>query len=153
MSKLDNPMVEFQRQSIDQARKLYSETVVTHWLHPRSFCIMDNPDGHARIEGPCGDTMEIFLRVSGSKITDASFTTNGCITSIVSGSMAVELAVGRDISKARSISQDDILDGLEGLPEESRHCALLASNTLRATVDDYIASKREPWKKLYRTPS
>ena len=46
---------------------------------------------------------------------------------------------------------EDILEALGGLPEESRHCALLASSTLRAAIDDYRLSHREPWRKLYRT--
>jgi NifU-like protein involved in Fe-S cluster formation len=36
------------------------------------------------------------------------------------------------------------------LPEASEHCALLASNALKAAIRDYVAMKREPWKKAYR---
>ena len=151
MSALDDLAEELQKRILEQARTEYSETVVAHWLNPRNPYPMEHPDGYGKITGPCGDTMEIFIRVRDGKIFEASFLTDGCITSIVSGSMAVELAADSLISEARTVSKDDILDGLDGLPEESQHCALLASNTLRAAIDDYISLEREPWKRPYRS--
>jgi nitrogen fixation NifU-like protein len=150
MKNLDNLVEQIQQEVMEEARKRYSETVIDHWLNPRNPGTMEQPDGYARITGSCGDTMEIFLRVRHGKIQEANFLTDGCITSIVSGSMAVEMATGRDISSASSISAEEILQALGGLPEESEHCALLASNTLRAAVVDYLLLEREPWKRLYR---
>jgi nitrogen fixation NifU-like protein len=149
-SDLDELVEQLQEEIIAQAREQYSETVVDHWVRPRNQRVMSDPDGRARIKGPCGDTMELFLRVSGNEITDASFMTDGCITSISSGSMAVEMAIGRGLREALSISQDDILRALGGLPEESRHCALLASDTLRKAVEDCLAVRNEPWKRKFR---
>lgn len=153
MSDLDKTVKELQEYLIRQARELYSEVVVEHWLNPRNPHVMDNPDGHARIKGPCADTMDIFIRVGDGKIADASFMTDGCLTSIVSGSMAVEMATGQGLSEAMAISRDAILWNLGGLPEDSQHCALLAANTLRAAIDDFLSTKREPWKRLYRPRS
>ncbi len=127
-----------QKQILDQARKLYSETVIDHWMHPRNFFPMDNPDGYARVTGPCGDTMELFIRIRDGQVADASFLTDGCITSIATGSIAVEMATGRSVADAQAISPNDILDRLGGLPTESEHCALLASNTLREAVMNYL---------------
>ena len=129
-----------QEQIIEEARSCYGDTVVEHWLKPRNLYPIENPDGHARVKGPCGDTMEIFIRVREGKITQASFLTDGCITSIASGSITVEASIGRELPDAKAITQQDILNLLGGLPEASRHCALLASNTLRAAVDDYLTS-------------
>jgi len=151
MSDLDEAVEAMQRQIIEQALREYSAIVVEHWTHPRNQYAMDNPDGYARIKGPCGDTMEFFLRVQNGKIADASFLTDGCITSISSGSMAVELTVGKSLAEARAVSAENILNELGGLPEESQHCAVLASDTLRAAVGDYMISEKEPWKRLYNT--
>ena len=150
MGDIDNLANELQELIIERARKVYSETVIDHWLHPRGARPLENADGHARYTGPCGDTMEIFIRVEGNIIQDAGFTTDGCITSIVCGSMAVQEARGKNVFSAMEISQDDILEKLGGLPEESEHCALLASDTLHKAVNDYLSMKKEPWKKLYR---
>ena len=132
------------------ARKIYSETVIDHAMNPRNLGTMQNFDGFARITGPCGDTMEVWLKVKGNTITDIYFMTDGCGTSLASGSMMTELAKGRSISVAVRISQQDVLEALEGLPEESQHCALLAANTLKAAIRDCLAMQKEPWKKAYR---
>lgn len=137
----------------ESADGTYSATVLDHIREPRNAGSMANADGHAMITGPCGDTMSVWLRVRDGLITDASFWTDGCGTTIAAGSMATELARGRRVAQALSISQQEILDALEGLPEDSVHCALLAANTLRAAVRDYLNYRNEPWKRAYRKSS
>jgi nitrogen fixation NifU-like protein len=132
------------------ARKIYSETVIDHAMNPRNLGTAENFDGFARIIGPCGDTMEIWLKINNTKITDIHFMTDGCGTSIASGSMVTELARERSVGEAMKISQQDVLKALGGLPGESEHCALLAANTLKAAVRDHLAMQKEPWKKAYR---
>jgi len=132
------------------ARKIYSETVINHAMNPRHLGIMQDADGFARVTGPCGDTMEVSLKVKSSTITDINFMTDGCGTSIASGSMVTEIAKRRRIDEAQRINQQDILDALDGLPQESEQCAVLAANTLKAAIRDYIATEREPWKRAYR---
>jgi nitrogen fixation NifU-like protein len=128
----------------------FSETVVEHSMNPRNVGDMDDADGSAKITGPCGDTMELWLKLKGDTIVQAKFLTDGCGTSIASGSMVTELAKGKKLGQAQRISQKDVLDALGGLPEESEHCALLAANTLKAAISDYLTMKREPWKRAYR---
>ena len=130
--------------------EVYSEAVVEHSLNPRNMGEIENADGCARVIGPCGDTMQLWLKLKGETILEASFLTDGCSTSIASGSMVTELARGKKLIQAQRISQKDVLDALGGLPEGSEHCALLAADTLKAAIRDYLAMKKEPWKKAYR---
>ena len=111
---------------------------------------MENADGFAKVTGRCGDTMEIWLRTRNDTINQVNFSTDGCGPSIASGSMVTELAAGKSVREAYKISGNDVLEALGGLPEESRHCAVLAADTLKAAIKDYLALKREPWKKAYR---
>lgn len=141
---------ELQRLILEDARSIYSETVVDHAMTPRNLGILQDPDGFARVTGPCGDTMQMWLKVRDDVITDAAFMTDGCGPSIASGSMVTEMVKGKSISEARRTTQRDVLDALGDLPEESKHCALLAANTIRAAIKDYITMKREPWKRAYR---
>jgi len=133
-----------------EMRKVYSETAIDHSMNPRNVGDMEDADGFAKVTGPCGDTMEIWLRVKNGTIASASFLTDGCGTSIASGSMVTEIAKGKSVGELRKISQQDVLNALGGLPEESEHCALLAANTLKEAVRDYLVMKKEPWKKAYR---
>ena len=131
-------------------RKAYSQTTIDHAMNPRNLGDMADANGFGKVTGPCGDTMEIWLKVKNSTVADATFLTDGCGPSIASGSMATELASGRSIPEVLEISQQDILEALDGLPEESVHCALLAANTLKEAIKDYITSRNEPWKRAYR---
>ncbi|RLC61772.1 MAG: iron-sulfur cluster assembly scaffold protein [Chloroflexi bacterium] len=133
-----------------EMRKIYSEAVIEHSMNPRNLGDLDDADGFARVTGPCGDTMSIWLKVNGDTIINASFMTDGCGTTIASGSMVTEMAKGKSVGEARRIGQQDVLDALGGLPDESKHCALLAANTLKEAVSDYLAMKKEPWKRAYR---
>ncbi len=133
-----------------EMRKIYSEAVVEHSMNPRNLGDLEDADGFARVTGPCGDTMSMWLKVDGNTIINTSFMTDGCGTTIASGSMVTEMAKGKSLIEAKKISQQVVLDALGGLPQESEHCALLASNTLKEAIRDYLAIKKEPWKKAYR---
>ncbi len=141
---------EFEQLIKAEMRKVYSETTIDHAMNPRNVGDMEDAEGFAKVTGPCSDTMQMWLRVNNGTIADATFMTDGCGTSIASGSMVTEMVKGKTISEARKVSQQDVLSALGGLPEESEHCALLAANTLKAAIRDYLAMKREPWKRAYR---
>jgi nitrogen fixation NifU-like protein len=141
---------EIQSQVMAEMKQTYTETVIDHAMSPRNVGTLPNADGFGSVTGPCGDTMEIWLKVRDSSITDVSFWTDGCGTSIASGSIATEIIRGKNIKQALHINQGEILRALGGLPEDSIHCALLAADTVRAAIQDYLALKREPWKKAYR---
>ena len=128
----------------------YTEIVIDHAQHPRNAGSIPDADGFARITGPCGDTMEIWLRVKSSVVERASFWTDGCGTTIAAGSMITELAKGKTIATALKINQQDVLDALGGLPDESVHCALLAATTMKEAAKEYLTIKNEPWKRAYR---
>ena len=107
-------------------------------------------DGFGKVTGPCGDTMQICLKVKRDIVTDAALMIDGCAATIACGSMTTEMVKGKAIKEAFRISTEDILDSLDGLPEANAHCALLAANTLKKALEDYLSLQKEPWKKNYR---
>ena len=141
---------ELQELVIADMRKVYSEISIDHAMNPRNVGSISGADGFGSVMGPCGDTMEIWLKIKNGVIVEDTFWTDGCGTSIASGSMITELAKGEKVTEALKISADDVLNALGGLPDESTHCALLAANPLAEAVRDYLALKNEPWKKAYR---
>jgi nitrogen fixation NifU-like protein len=124
---------------------VFSSTVFEHAQNPRNLGPLSSFDGHARITGPCGDTMEFWLVVRNERVKKASFITDGCGSSLACGGMATCLAEGRRVEDAAAVRQQDIVRALGGLPKEVEHCALLAASTLRAACEDYLGhKKREP---------
>jgi len=128
----------------------YTEVVIDHAQNPRNVGSIPDADGFASVTGPCGDTMNIWLKVRNNEIKQAAFLTDGCGTTIAAGSMVTELVKGKTVVNALRTTQQGVLDALGGLPDESVHCALLAANTVKEAAKDYLATKNEPWKRAYR---
>jgi nitrogen fixation NifU-like protein len=147
--EFDDAFKEVEQAVMEDMKKVYSEKTIDHFLNPRNLDEIPAPDGFGRVIGTCGDTMEIYLKIRDDRIINASFWTDGCGPSIASGSMITEMAKRMNISEAQRINQHDVLTALGGLPEESKHCALLAANTLKGAIKDYLAFKKEPWKRAY----
>lgn len=123
-------------------RQIYSDTVLDHGKNPRNLEDLADSNAFGIVSGPCGDTMGMWIKIEESMITGISFTTDGCMTSLAAGSMATELARGKSITDAQKLSRQDVLDALGGLPAESEHCALLAVNTLKEAINDYLVSTK-----------
>jgi nitrogen fixation NifU-like protein len=120
----------------------YSVRVIDYGTCPRNNGTLSHPDGYAKFTGPCGDTVEIFLRIRNGRIEDIRYTTDGCMTSHAAVSAATEMARGKSPRDCLKISQSAILDHLGGLPESDQHCALLASITLHKALRDYAVGKK-----------
>ena len=121
----------------------FHSTANKHGNNPHNMGKLEDFNGHAKITGPCGTTMEFWLQVQNDKIKKVSFITDGCAPSIAGGSMATCMAEGKTVAKAKQISQQDVLKALDGLPEDHEHCALLATNTLKAACEDYLSKEKE----------
>ena len=120
-----------------------SERVIDYGSSPRNYGELENPDSYARITGPCGDTMEIFLKTKNENIEDISYTTDGCMTSHAAGSAVTVMANGKPVKECIRINQSSVLEHLGGMPSESEHCALLAAETLHKALGNYATDKKE----------
>ena len=149
-SEFDELQQKLQEMVIADAREVYSAKTIDHAMNPRNVGDIREADGYGSAVGICGDSMEIWLRVRSDTITDTRFWTDGCATTIASGSAITELAKGKTALEALRIAQEDVLAALDGLPADSEHCAALAANALHQAVQDYLTLKREPWRKPYR---
>jgi nitrogen fixation NifU-like protein len=141
--ELDYFAMELQNQILDETKTAYGQVAFERWLNPLFMGVMDNPDGHGRLTGSCGDTMEIFLKFEREKVVEATFLTDGCGPSAVCGSFAAELALGKSLDEVAAITGGTILEVLGGLPEEEQHCAFLAAATLQDALDHRMRKARE----------
>lgn len=141
---------KLEHEIMSRMRKIYSEKVIDHAHNPRNVGRIKDAEGFVRVTGPCGDTMEITLRIKNDRIVDVAFWTDGCGTSIACGSMTTQLVKGKSITDALKIDSKQILSALGGLPESDAHCALLASNTLKGAIKDYHASNIQVEMKEFK---
>jgi nitrogen fixation NifU-like protein len=119
---------------------LYSEKVMEHFKNPRNVGEIENPDGVGRVGNPvCGDVMELYIKVNDGTIVDAKFKTFGCAAAIATSSMVTEMVKGKSIEGALKISNKAVVEALDGLPPAKVHCSVLAEDTLKAAIEDYLS--------------
>jgi nitrogen fixation NifU-like protein len=138
---LDNFVQQLQGQIFEETKKDFGEKVYKRWREPLFMGEIDEIDGHAKVKGKCGDSIEIFLKFENNRITQASFLTDGCGPSVVCGSYAAEMAIGKDPDELIEITGKIILEKLGGLPEENEHCAFLAAESLQQALNDYMINQ------------
>ncbi len=135
--KFDKFVEKLQEQVLEETRRVYSEEVIDHWMHPRNWGLLNDANGYGKVKGTCGDTMEISLEVRNGEITRCGFTTDGCGTAIACGSMTTELILDKSIGEADSVTEETILQAFGGLPERDRHCATLSADALHQAIKEY----------------
>ena len=91
--------------------------------------------------GPCGDTMQFFLKIKGNIIEKAHFIADGCGASLATANQTTFLIEGKSLDFAEKLKPLDIDKSLKGLPEDYKHCAELAVRTLRRAIKKYKDKK------------
>jgi len=130
----DRIVADLQREIVEQERTLYSAKVIEEAHNPSNVGRMPEPDAYGIVHGWCGDTMEIYLRLDGERIQEATFMTDGCGPAIACGSMLTTMVQGISLEEAGQVAPEDLITTLDGLPDESTHCAELAVSTLREAL-------------------
>ncbi|MBN2058339.1 MAG: Fe-S cluster assembly scaffold protein NifU [Candidatus Saganbacteria bacterium] len=117
----------------------YSDKVMEHFKNPRNVGEMDSPDGIGRIgNASCGDIMEMYIKVKDNVITDAKFKTFGCAAAIATSSMITEMVKGKSIPAALKLTNQMVVEALDGLPPVKVHCSVLGEDALKSAIDDYL---------------
>ena len=134
---------KLQKEITDKELEQYNEYVVQlfhnpkNWGRPKEEKISIT---HA-YEGPCGDTMQFFLMINNNIIEKANFITDGCGATVAAGSQTTLMIEGKSLDFAEGLSPEDIDKALKGLPDDHKHCAELASRTLKHAIEKYKYNK------------
>jgi len=132
--------------------KGYSKKVIEHFLTPKNVGTIENPDGVGEIGDPnCGDFLRVFIKVDGDTVTDVKYQIRGCPASIACASAMTELATGKNLDDVMMLTDNDIVNELDGLPEFKIHCSALAASGLQKAIIDYFekyVSRRDENKRI-----
>ena len=119
--------VEDLQQEVDrQAQAVYSAKLIDEASHPDHVGRMETPDAYGRSMGWCGDMMEFYLRLDGERIEEVRFMTDGCGPTLACGNVLARMIEGLTLDQAGDVLPEQIVEALDGLPEEHFHCAELA---------------------------
>jgi len=114
----------------------FSERLMDHFQSPRNAVDLDEADAVG--EAGSSDSppfMVMKIRTDEGVVRAVSFRTFGCGVSIACGSALGELVNGRLLADCGTISTEDIVEALDGIPEEKRWCADLAVQALRSSLE------------------
>ena len=123
---------------------MYSEKVMDHFMNPRNVGEIQDASGVGEVgNARCGDIMRMYLKINEDDIVeDAKFMTFGCGAAIATSSMATELVKGMPLDQAKKLSNEAVVEALDGLPPEKLHCSVLAEEAIRAAIEDYEEKKK-----------
>jgi NifU-like protein len=119
---------------------------------------IENPDGmgeHGSIT--CGDAMRFTFRVkrhpndpTQDVITEAKYLTFGCTSAIASSEALCEIIEKGSYTPitALKIHNSDIVQFLQGLPEQKIHCSVMGAEALEAAVFNWAQRRGVDLKKL-----
>ena len=117
---------------------LYSDKVMDHFRNPRNVGVIEDANGVGEVgNAKCGDIMKMYLKIEDDIIQDVKFETFGCGSAIASSSMATELIKGKPVSEAMQLTNKAVAEALDGLPDYTMHCSVLAEEAIQAALDDY----------------
>lgn len=129
----------------------YSDKVLEHFYSPRNVGVLPNANGIGE-EGnaSCGDIMKMYLEIDKDVIKDVKFKAFGCGSAIASASIATELIKGKTLEEAYELTNQSVIEALDGLPVSKIHCSVLAEQTIHKAINNYRVSKNlEPWKDRF----
>lgn len=116
----------------------YSEKVMDHFRNPRNVGEIADADGIGEVgNAKCGDIMRMYIKVKDNVITDVKFMTFGCGSAIATSSMATELVKGKTLDEALTLTNQAVVEALDGLPPHKIHCSVLAEEAIKAAIKDY----------------
>jgi nitrogen fixation NifU-like protein len=113
-----------------------------NFQHPHNMGKIKNPSGVGRVGNPvCGDLMELQIKVVKKEgheiIKDAKFQTFGCGAAIATSSIMTDLIIGKTLNEAQKITNQAVIEALDGLPPIKRHCSVLAEEALQKAIKSY----------------
>ncbi|MGD2270912.1 MAG: Fe-S cluster assembly scaffold protein NifU [Desulfobacterales bacterium] len=117
---------------------MYSEKVMEHFSNPKNVGEIEDADGVGEVGNPvCGDMMTFYIKVQDDKISDIKFKTFGCVAAISVSSMVSEMALGKSLEEAKTITNKSVAQALDGLPKQKMHCSNLGAEALNKAIADY----------------
>lgn len=113
----------------------FSEAVLEHFRNPRNAGELEGATHRVEVTNPvCGDVLQLAARIENGRIAEVRFLCKGCTTAIACASWVTECIRGRSLEEARGVNVEMIAAGLGGLPEETKHGAVLSADAVRALL-------------------
>ena len=86
------------------SEELHQALIRDHFRQPRNRRALGEPSASGRAHNRfCGDTVRIWARVAGGRLTEVTFDGRGCAISQAAASMLTSVANGKDVDAIREL--------------------------------------------------
>ena len=116
----------------------YTEKAIDYYIRKLNVGIIEGAEAVDSHMGLCGDSMKVYLKVEEGVIRNAKFQAIGCAGAFASGSALTEMVRGKTLKEAEKITEQDVIKDLGDLPGPKIHCARLAVDALRKSIESYV---------------
>jgi len=114
---------------------MFTRQLLDHFENPRNTEPIESPTASVEVSNPiCGDILKLSVLVDNGSIAKVSFRTRGCTASMAASSALTELLQGKTLQEAAQVGRAQVDEALGGLPNESKHVAVLAEDAVKALV-------------------
>ena len=122
--------------------KYYSDKFYEYFNQTTNRGKLKNISTSASAMNPiCGDNIELFLEIDElNTIKNVSYLSNGCAATLAIASLASEKISGQTIKNALSISKDNLIKDIGGLPENKFHASTLMIQVIHQAIDKWRPS-------------
>jgi nitrogen fixation NifU-like protein len=114
----------------------YSDRAIEYYENHLNVGKIEKPDAHFAYTGPCGDTVELFLKIS-NVITEAKFQAIGCVGTFIFGTALTKMIIGKKLQDCENLDETELLKHVGEVPEQKKHCAHLVSLTFQKTIEQF----------------
>jgi nitrogen fixation NifU-like protein len=115
-------------------RKMPLEEAIKHYAGR-----LNDPTTSSSVTGPCGDTIEFYINIEGDKVTEIRYHADGCGVTTACAALVAFYSDGRPLKEAFYVSPGLLLNTLGGVPEDHKHCPILAATAFYKALGDYLS--------------
>ena len=113
----------------------YSAILRDHVCHPRNVGQIADADAVGRQRIGRATFMDMYFRIQDGFIKEVKFQTFGCGAVIAAGSMLTEMITNRTVKECLTVTDQQLIKALGGLPGDKIWCAKLALATMHDAFD------------------
>lgn len=128
---------------------MYTREILERFKNPENAGVLRGSNGTGKSgEVENGDVIKIYILVDeNGVIENAKFKAYGGVSTIVACDVACEMLIDGTTEDALRITSQDIIDAVDGIPENREYVASLVEEAIKNAVEDYFKKKEKEEKK------
>jgi NifU-like protein len=126
----------------------YPGPISEHFFNPRNVGEVESEDACGDVGSlVCGAVVRLSLKIDAAthRITGAKFKAAGCGFLVAAASVLTEHIEGMVVGEAARLMTEEIVEKLQGVPQDRTHCVSLCLEALHAAAVDYRRATLEEW--------